>query len=260
MNEQMHDEQGRTDELAQRLEAYAQARLSPDRLASTRMRHHVVEAARARDRIASPGWRLLPVRRRLSALALAAALSLAAVAGVAAAAMPGGPLYGPRLWLQQIALPADASARAHERLSEIDERLADADGAARSHDSKGVAAALAAYADAVDAALRDAGPDPANLERLRAILSRQLAHLEELRASIPAASDAALAQAIERASDALGRVEAEQEGGTPALTPKPGVGHDPTPAAATPKPGRTPIPAPTPKPGRSSQPSTPNRS
>ena len=258
MNDTMQDD--RMDELARRLEAYAQTRLSPDRLASRRMRNHVVAAAHARDRAATPGWRLLPIRRRLTALALAATLSLAAVAGVAAASMPGGPLYGPRLWLQHIALPADASARAHERLAEIDQRLADIDGAARSHDARGVAAALAAYTEAVDAALRDAAADAGTLERLRAILSRQLAHLEELRASIPAASDAALAHAIERASDALGEVESEQNGGTPVVTPKPGMGHEPTPATSTPKPGRTPVPEPTPKPGRSSQPTTPSHS
>lgn len=255
MNGQMQDEHPGTEELARRLDAYAQARLSPDRFTVVRMRNHVVEAAHARDRAATPGWRLLPLRRRLSALALAATLTVAAVAGVSAAAMPGGPLYGPRLWLQQIALPADANSRAQERLSEIDQRLSDADAATRAHDADGVAAALAAYGDAVEDAIRDAGGDAGRLAQLEAILSGQLEHLQELRATIPAQSDAALTRAIERASDALDQVETEQ-GATPTTTPKPGHTGQPSGGEATPRPGHTPAPNPTPKPARASDAST----
>lgn len=248
-------------ELAERLEAYAEARLSPSLSATSRMRTHVMAVAQRQadlaradaDRAALAAAelasrpRLVQVHRwrRPVAALLAASLTLALAVGSVSAARPGGPLYGTRIWAETLTLPSSAAERAAAEVRRLNDRLAEAADAAAAGDANAADAALAAYnailaeamagtngnADAnatLDNAVRQ------NIEVLNAILDR---------ASFPDQARDAIEHAIER-SDAAAK----------GLQGKPGVGGPPssTPGngpAATNKPDRTPNPnKPTPAP------------
>src|SRR5512135_534597 len=126
-------------ELARRLEAYADARLRPDPAAMARIRSAVVAEAR---RGAEP----VPFRRRpafrFGFALLAAAALLAAIAGSAFASQAGGPLYGARLWIETVTLPATPSARAEAQIARLDARLQELQTALAAHDGAAAAAAL----------------------------------------------------------------------------------------------------------------------
>ena len=127
------------DELTQRLEAYAEARLTPDLSATTRMRARVMAAAHRQaalaraeaDRAAAEAAerrlagraRRSPWRRPLTAL-LAAGLTLAVGIGSVAAAQPGGPVYGARIWAETLNLPRDPNERAQAELRRLAGRQA----------------------------------------------------------------------------------------------------------------------------------------
>lgn len=241
----MHDEHPGTDELARRLEAYASARLSPSRAASARIRVAVVEEARMRaleTSIGSAPHRHRPGPRRLTALLLAAGLTLVTAVAVAAGSGPGGPLYDARIWLETATLPAEADARALERVRQIEERLVDAELAAASGDPHALAAAIEAYREALDGAMGEVGTDADRLARLVEALGHHVAVLEALSARLPEAADDGINRAIEasqKAFDKLGKTKpgpnATEPAGEP--TPKPGRTADPSP---TERPGHTP--------------------
>jgi hypothetical protein len=233
---QMHDDHPGAEELAQRLEAYASARLSPNRKGSARIRTALIEEARMRvlatnlDR-APGGHRGGP--RRGPALFLAAGLALATAAGVIAGSAPGGPLYEARLWLSTVTLPADSDARALERIRQIEERLVDAEQAAAAGDPHAVAAAIQAYEEAVGSALDEVGTDAARLDRLKAALGLHVTVLTTLADRTPDAAAGGINRAIEASQRAVDRINDT----TPSSVPGPGA-TDP-PATPTDKPGRT---------------------
>ncbi len=106
----MDDRDVEDAELAERLDAYAEARLSPSLSASSRMRASVMAAAQRQAALAradveraalaaaevasQPRVVPMPRWRRPVAALLAASLTLALAVGSVAAAQPGGPLYG----------------------------------------------------------------------------------------------------------------------------------------------------------------------
>ena len=152
----MTDEHPGTEELAHRLEAYASARLAPSRGAAARIQASVVEEARMRALEASMARhssRVAAARRRVVAVLLAAALVIGGAASVAAASSAGGPLYGARVWFESALLPASGSARALERIHQIDERVLEVERATQSGDVGAVSAAITAYREAVSVAL-----------------------------------------------------------------------------------------------------------
>lgn len=222
-----------TEELATRLEAYASARLSPDRVATSRIRAAVVEEARMRaleTSIGSLPHRHGATRSRIGALLLAAGLTLAAAVGAAAASAPGGPLYDARIWLESAWLPANASDRALERVRQIEERLVDAERAAAAGDSAALAAALEAYNEAVAEALAEVGTDADRLARLEEALGHHVDVLEALSLRLPDAAAGGIQRAIEASQKAVEKIG--QSKPHPAAT-------DPA-TEPTEKPGRTP--------------------
>lgn len=234
-----------TEELARRLEAYASARLSPDRAASARIRAAVVEEARMRALETSIGaipHRHLRGPRRLTALLLAAGLTLAGAVAVAAGSAPGGPLYEARIWLEAVTLPSNADARALERVRQIEERLVDAERAAAAGDAAALAAAIQAYQDAVDEAMAEVGSDADRLARLEEALGHHVAVLAALSLRLPDAAAGGINRAIEASRKAVEKI-GESKAGPAATEPgsepteKPGKTDDP---AATERPGRTP--------------------
>ncbi|MDH4142491.1 MAG: hypothetical protein OEV61_07760, partial [Chloroflexota bacterium] len=149
-------------ELGRRLEAYADARLSPSLTTESRIRARVLAAAHRRADFAraDAGLVLLPRperqasgnpgtrghhRRRAASALIAASLAASLFLGTALAAQPGGTLYEVRLWAETMTLPSEPSARAVAELDRLADRLAEADAAGRAGDMPGASAALDAY-------------------------------------------------------------------------------------------------------------------
>jgi len=212
MNEDrnVHDDHPGAEELAQRLGAYASARLAPDRKATARIRAAVMEEARMRALEATIGGarhRHGVASRRGWALLLAAALTLGSAAAVFAGSGPGGPLYGARLWIETVTLPADADARALERIRQIEDRLVDSERAAAGGNGNAVSAATEAYRAAVDAAIHEAGTNPDRLTRLEASLGLHVTVLETLAGKVPEAAEQGIQRAIEASQNAVDKID-----------------------------------------------------
>ncbi len=285
MDEQMIDLVAGDARMRRRLEAYADARLSPDLGASSRMRARVLAVAHrqanlaradaalsvvhgrgmpfstpAADRMArragSAGARL----RRPLAATLAAALVLGGAAGTALAAQAGGALYEPRVWIETLTLPSDPSTRAVAELERLESRLREADQATRNGDAAGAAAALAAYERIMESASEAAivTNDEVAVAILEAGVGRNVDVLQALILEVPPGAaeaisrvvERAVARAVERSETAIERIDtagpSDNGGGNGGSPGGPGGGAGE--AGGADKPTKPPTPAPTPKP------------
>ena len=254
--------------LRRRLEAYADARLTPDAATAARIRARVLAVAHRRAELARADAALTVVRtvgqdqvgaprrrgttwRRSAAVLLAAALALGIGTGSALAARPAGALYEARLWLETLTLPRDPSQRALAELRRLDARLAEAAEAVRAGDEPAAASALAAYEQIVDeasAAAIDSGDDVAS-----AVLKTGVGHnvevLQALVTGVPVQAADAIAGAIERAiarsGGAIRAIDDRQNGssGRPSDQPAGQPGGPASKPTKTP-PERTPVPTP----------------
>lgn len=222
----MNDEHPGTEELERRLEAYASARLTPRRVAIARMRTSLIEEVRMRSLNASisKDRRTGRGRRRVAALCLAATLGFASAVSITAASEAGGPLYGARIWLDVATLATDPDQRALERLHLINARILEMEQAAASGDKNAVAAAIAAYQEAVLASLVEAGTDEMQLADLKSDLGVHLTVLETLAGRVPERAVAGINKAIEASTKAVERIDATKKGngqgpGGPAESP-----------------------------------------
>lgn len=217
------------DRLEDMLDAYANARLDPAGPVLARMRanvmahaaaaaatHRVLDTptlAPARSRFA---WLQAPLPRRAMALGLAASLTLGTTAAVLAAP-PGSPFYNARLVIETALMPsiADIDARLAAYEEQFDARITEAEAAAASGDTAGLAAALAAYQGEVDNAVADIGFDADRLARLEAVLAKHIAKLEALSARLPTevARQNAVDHAITTSERAVDRINQKQAGG-----------------------------------------------
>ena len=263
----MNDRDVEDVDLAERLEAYAEARLSPSLSATSRMRTQVMAATHRRaalaradaDRAAVAAAELAAARPRLvqmprwrrpAAALLAACLTLGLAVGSVAAARPGGPLYETRIWAETLTLPSTAAERATAQVHRLTERLAEAAEAAAAGDANAAAAALAAYNSILAEATAETNGNADANATLDAAVRRNVEVLNALldRASFPDEARDAIEHAIERSSSVTNGLQGKPGvGGPPSSTP----GNGP---AATNKPDRTPnankptsAPKPTPK-------------
>jgi hypothetical protein len=282
MDEQMIDLVAGDARLRRRLEAYADARLSPDLVTSSRMRARVLAVAHRRadlaradaaltvvhgrgmprstpaaDRLArrqrSAGVRL---RRPLAAV-LAAAIVVGGGAGTALAARAGGALYEPRVWIETLTLPSDPSARAIAELTRLEARLREADEATRNGDAAGSAAALAAYERIMESASEAAiaAEDEVAVAILEAGVGRNVQVLQALALKVPAgaaqaisrAVERAVARAVERSETAIDRIDDAGPSNSGGGSSGGGSGRPTDPAS---KPTKPPTPEPTPKPSK----------
>jgi hypothetical protein len=274
-NDQMHHRDSEDDELARRLEAYADARLSPELSATTRMRARVMTAAHHRaalaradaDRAAAAAVQAAEAqadrtrrsmwRRPLTAL-LAAGLTLGVGVGSVAAAQAGGPLYGARVWAETLTLPANANERAQAELRRLQDRLAEAAASTASGDLNAANAALDAYAAIVNEATVDAGNDVSAAATLENGVRSNINVLTVLVGRVPTqqAKDA-IQRAIDRSGAAIDELHGKPvdtpgngPAANPTRTPRPAATPDKTanPNKPTPDPAHpTPKPHPTPK-------------
>jgi hypothetical protein len=235
MNGNEMDPNGHDDELAQRLEAYARERLSPEVAATLRLRTAVMREAHRRLAPAAspeggPATRPRVARRRtqrrgrIVPALLAAALALLALAGGALAARPGGPLYEARLALEELLLPPGGDARAAADLGRLEDRLGELVSAASSGDGNGVAAALAAYRELLDETSSAAGASDVRDAALEAAIAHHLDVLNELLTRVPEQARSGIEQAIERSGKAVEKIHA---GGGPDSPPD----NDPDPGS-----------------------------
>ncbi len=212
--------------LRRRLEAYAEARLSPDPVASSRMRARVLAVAHRQANLGRadtaltvlPGSRprstaVVDARRstvtrgprrawrRTTTALLAASLGIALMTGTVLAARPGGGLYDARLWLETVTLPSDPSARAVAEIGRLAERIRETLEAARAGDPAAAAAALAAYERIVDEASAGAiaSKDPVAAAAFETGVGRNIAVLEGLLTHVPIQARGAIEQVIDRA-------------------------------------------------------------
>ena len=264
------------DELTRRLEAYAEARLSPELSATIRMRARVIAAAHRQaalaradadraaaaiaaqaqgDRTRRSAW-----RRPLTVL-LAAGLTLAVGVGSVAAAQAGGPLYGARIWAETLTLPSEADARAQAELERLQDRLAEAAAATAAGDLNAANAALEAYAAIVNEATEGAGNDVSAAAMLETgvrsnidVLTILAERFETGHGQAGEAIDRALQRAIDRSDSALDKMHGNPNVAPPAAEPSRSPRPDKTanpnrptdvPAAATEKPRPTPKADPT---------------
>ena len=203
--------------LRQRLEAYADVRLTPELTATSRMRARVLAHAHRRADLVRANAALTIVpdtasrasiergrrggRRAAVALIAAAILVGAVVGGAAASSGPGGALYEARLWIEGASLPSDPSARAVAELDRLADRLREAEAAARNGDDPAAAAALGAYERIMIEASKDvlAAGDPVAAAALETGLGRNVEVLEALVGHVPPRAAAAISGAVARA-------------------------------------------------------------
>ncbi|MBI2762220.1 MAG: hypothetical protein HYX54_00455 [Chloroflexi bacterium] len=223
----MNDDHPGTEELEQRLGAYASVRLAPRRIEVARIRASLVEEARMRSldtRLGSRPRRRWSGRRRMATLLVAATLGLFAAAGVTAASSPGGPLYEARIWLETTTLPADPGTRALERIHQIDARVLDVERGAAAGDPKAVTAAIGAYGEAVQSALGDAGTDSDHLAHLQAALGLHVEVLQALVDEVPAPAVDAIDNAIDASQQVVAQIARANQGNGQGV-PGAGVGN-----------------------------------
>lgn len=265
-------------ELAERLEAYAEARLSPSLSATSRMRTQVMAAAhrqaallRADTDRAALAAAELPARPRVVPMArwrrpvaalLAAALTLALAVGSVAAAQPGGPLYGARIWAETLTLPTTAAERAAAEVRRMNERLAEIAAAVASGDVNAEAAALAAYNQILAEAAAGAAGNPEATSTLDVGVRNNVTVLTTLLGRVPEQARDAIQHAIDESDSAANGLQGgpppSNPGNGPAATGKPDRTPNPNkpttkptpppkPDTATQKPHPTPKPKPTPR-------------
>lgn len=264
--------------LRRRLDAYADARLSPAPSATVHMRARVMAGAHRQAALTSAGAGLTVLVRvprvarradvrhpamRAAGVLLAAALGLSLAVGSALAADAGGALYPARLGLETLLLPSDPAERAVAELARLDQRLQEAQAATARGDMAGVEAAMQAYAAIVDASTRAAigAGDAVASAALEAGVAR---NVEVLRALMERAPDAALdglTRAIEHSDAAIedihgsgngngdGNGNSKGEPGGPGASARPTAGPAAEPTR-TPKPPKAATPEPTPRPER----------
>ena len=207
-------------EAYRRIDAYAHVRLVPDAAAMARIRSAVVAEATlramggalddvsghalaiplARPDIVAPGR---PRASRVATALLAASLGVVMIAGSVAASTAGGPLYGTRLWIEEMALPVSGVARGDAQVSRLDGRLAEVRTALADGNGPGAAAALEAYMSILTQLETQAEGDPAVASLVTDDLSRHLAVLEALVGHVPPQAEDALLHALDRSGSAL---------------------------------------------------------
>ncbi len=188
------------------LRALAASR-SPSTDEVSRVGVRVDDVFRAATTSPSRPIRRLSMRRTRTAVAVLLATLAFGVgsAAVSAAAMPGPPLYGARLTMEQVLLPAQPIAarsraqleRLHRRLDEIDVAIADPDA---------VRDSAAAYRATLEDIVSIVRGDPAEARSVVHELAIEEMRLEDLESKAPSPTDAAISAALTETRDLLGLI------------------------------------------------------
>jgi hypothetical protein len=208
------------------LAAYVDRHLRPDPARMGRIRQELVQqagprpAGRPAQPVPAPRPRVFGIlgRRPVAAL-LGAAMAILVLTGAAfATSRAGGPLYGTRLWLEELTIPSEPSAREGADLDRLERRLAEASDAAAQGNGAAVTAALDAYRQEVDDALTAAGSDVDRLTRLRLEITLHQIVLETLVGRLPGPAADAVNRVLDQGLHALDTIR-QKGGGKPSVTP-----------------------------------------
>jgi hypothetical protein len=201
-------------ELAWRLEAYADARLTPTAATTIRMRTQLMHIAHRRAALIAADARVdaagattaalvseharrsMRARHRALVAVMAALLTVALMAGTALGARPGGPLYPARIWIEMANLPAGLVARAEAEISRLELRLVEAQQASAVDDGQATEAALSAYSSIVIEAARDSAGDLTAMAVIEVAVSRHLMVLTLMADSVPPPARLAIQKAL----------------------------------------------------------------
>ena len=259
---------GDMDAVERQLAVFARVALEPDPAAMARIRSALLREARlarvlhagtARPQLVrmAGDHRAVALRRpfrgwsgrRATGVLAAAAMSGLLLGGtVFASTRAGWPLYDTRIWLEQVTLPSDPDARLEAEIARAQARLAEATEADAAGDDRGVAAALGAYARIVDQTLAEGAAAVDGAERATLAFQHHLSVLSALQETLQAADSPAadaIANAMDRSSEAIDRLGGAQAG-QPASSAKPGANSGGQQPAATPhQPASTPAARPT---------------
>lgn len=225
-----------SDELGRRLAAYALT-VSPSTDASARLKAGVMAQAAERLRprplaerraparepaplvpLAGAGFAAL--RRRAAIAVVAAGIAGSGLAGVVAAADPGGPLYETRLWAEALTLPTDPGARVDADVARLGARLSEARRATQAGNANGARAALDAYVAVLDDAIAAAGTDATRDGRIATALDSHRTVLSALALRLPDRAAAAVGRALDRTDAAIEHLQPDRsKGGNPPDVP-----------------------------------------
>ena len=219
-------------EIYRRLDAFAQARLTPDATAMARIRTALMgqalalaDARSAALTTPAPLPVALPERpaiafprpqRRAAAVVLAACLVVGIGAGSVAASQAGGPLYGPRMWVEAATLPSDPMARANAQLGRLDARLQEVRVASESGNAGAAEAALEAYAVIMADLDVQAAASTAGFASLEDDMARRQIVLVGLLDEVPAQAQDAIQHALQQGANAIDTNGVDPHPGDPA--------------------------------------------
>ena len=219
-------------EIYRRLDAFAQVRLAPDAAAMARIRTALMgqafalaDARSAALNSPAPLPVALPERpavafprkqRRAAAAVLAACLVVGVGAGSVAASQAGGPLYGPRMWIEAATLPSDPMARANAQLARLDARLQEVRIASGTGNAGAAEAALQAYVVIVADLDAQAATNSAVAASLEDDMARRQVVLFGLLDEVPAQAQDAIQHALQQGSNAIDGTGVDPRSGKPA--------------------------------------------
>lgn len=195
-------------EIERRLDAYADARLTPTDDAMARIRANVqAQVDLAVDPTAGPSTaattRAAPTtrvsgRRRVWIGLAAASLTLVILAGGAVVgARPGGPLYATSLSIEAANLPTQVAERIGAEIDRLERRIAEARSATTGSDAGAADAALTAYASIVTTAGAESSADATARATLADRLNQHVTVLSGLLTTVPPAAAGAATQALQ---------------------------------------------------------------
>ena len=134
-------------------------------------------------------------------------MTLGLLAGTAAAARPGGPLYAALLDVERLTLPFDTTDRAVAETRRLDIRLTEARAAAQAGDQPAAEAALAAYSTIIVQAASEVDGDLGAVRAIRAIVVQHAPELASMLSTVSGPARLRLEVAIGDSTRVLHRID-----------------------------------------------------
>jgi hypothetical protein len=214
-------------EVGRRLDAFAEARLSPSAEATARARTAVMTAAHRQAALRDAGAATTaavassaaaeaaesrPTRlwRRAAVAVAAVVLLVGVVAGATFGTDPGAPFYPTRVGVEAANLPGDLAARASAQVTRLEARIREAKRSTVAGDGPAVVAALTTYTAILTETEAGAHSDPRATPIIVVNLTRFIIDLDGLAGTIPAQAQPALADARTMSQAVLSRLTGGQ--------------------------------------------------
>jgi hypothetical protein len=174
----------------------------------------------------------MPAPRPATVLAMSALLMVASMSVVSVGSTPGRPLYGLRLAVESLTLPASGtSARFDAQITRLERRLSEAQQALLNGDGAAASDAIAAYRSELGGTTADAGHSGTDVPRLSRALDEHAILLARLGGELSGTAKTAAANALDQVNVLRQSIEPapgdQGPGGTPNDQPggKPGNGN-----------------------------------